>query len=419
MAVTFATVASVGSGPGPRLKYEFYPETTNNTVTIADEDYIHVGPFSAVTDAQGGFELDLPLHTDQGDDALVWRVLEVPQTQIPGRGLAARNIGYFTITGDIDYDDLVASVIEATAITPDLAASVAANAAAVLGVIATSAGVMATVDADDASTFRTQQDARLAGTLAAETLIQGHSDVVGSQAAPLFEIGNESDEATFHLLAGVGFTGPYLLGLGVDHDGATGQTISVKADDNTGLGINLETTSGVDSVGLLGANFGPGNLVELRKGGNAEATGPLVSLRNDFGGDGDLLEWGTTAGELKGYIDSTGALVVQNHDGLAHPHLVRFAPSSGGGPHGSGVLYWTNSIDAFSNHFLIRQSNGAAALGAEVENTMIEFVGGNQIGFFGAAPVVKQTLPAAATDAATTQTLANALRTLLINYGLA
>ena len=36
---------------------------------------------------------------------------------------------------------------------------------------------------------------------------------------------------------------------------------------------------------------------------------------------------------------------------------------------------------------------------------------------FGATPIVQQTLPAAATDAATTQTLCNAIRSLLINFG--
>jgi hypothetical protein len=41
------------------------------------------------------------------------------------------------------------------------------------------------------------------------------------------------------------------------------------------------------------------------------------------------------------------------------------------------------------------------------------------IGFLGAAAVVRQTLPAAAVDAATTQTLANSIRTALINLGLA
>jgi hypothetical protein len=44
---------------------------------------------------------------------------------------------------------------------------------------------------------------------------------------------------------------------------------------------------------------------------------------------------------------------------------------------------------------------------------------GTGIGFYGVAPVARATAAAAATDAATTQTLANSLRTILINLGLA
>jgi hypothetical protein len=40
------------------------------------------------------------------------------------------------------------------------------------------------------------------------------------------------------------------------------------------------------------------------------------------------------------------------------------------------------------------------------------------IGFYGATPVAQQTVSAAATDAGTTQTLANSLRTALIALGL-
>jgi hypothetical protein len=40
------------------------------------------------------------------------------------------------------------------------------------------------------------------------------------------------------------------------------------------------------------------------------------------------------------------------------------------------------------------------------------------LGFFGQPAVVRQTLAAAATDATTTQALANSLRTALINLGL-
>lgn len=41
------------------------------------------------------------------------------------------------------------------------------------------------------------------------------------------------------------------------------------------------------------------------------------------------------------------------------------------------------------------------------------------LGFFASPKVAKQSLPAAATDEATTMALANGIRTLLINYGLA
>jgi hypothetical protein len=43
----------------------------------------------------------------------------------------------------------------------------------------------------------------------------------------------------------------------------------------------------------------------------------------------------------------------------------------------------------------------------------------NAISWFGAAPAIQQHVPAAATDATSTQNLVNAIRMLLINYGLA
>jgi hypothetical protein len=41
------------------------------------------------------------------------------------------------------------------------------------------------------------------------------------------------------------------------------------------------------------------------------------------------------------------------------------------------------------------------------------------VGFYDATPVAQQTIAAAATDASTTQALANSIRTILINLGLA
>lgn len=45
-------------------------------------------------------------------------------------------------------------------------------------------------------------------------------------------------------------------------------------------------------------------------------------------------------------------------------------------------------------------------------------IGANVRSFFGGTPVVKQSVPAAATDATTTQALVNSIRTAFINYGL-
>ncbi len=42
----------------------------------------------------------------------------------------------------------------------------------------------------------------------------------------------------------------------------------------------------------------------------------------------------------------------------------------------------------------------------------------DKIGMYGATPVVQAAITAAGTDAATTQTLANALRTMAINLGM-
>ncbi len=60
---------------------------------------------------------------------------------------------------------------------------------------------------------------------------------------------------------------------------------------------------------------------------------------------------------------------------------------------------------------LLNTANGATG------GTKIEVAAG-KVGFYGTAPVTKRTLAAAATDAATTQTLANSLRQALIDLGL-
>jgi hypothetical protein len=52
------------------------------------------------------------------------------------------------------------------------------------------------------------------------------------------------------------------------------------------------------------------------------------------------------------------------------------------------------------------------------DGTILGQAATSKVGFYAATPVVRQATAAAGTDAATTQALANALRTALLNYGL-
>ena len=52
------------------------------------------------------------------------------------------------------------------------------------------------------------------------------------------------------------------------------------------------------------------------------------------------------------------------------------------------------------------------------DGTTVSASSDEKLGFFGATPVVRQASTAAGTDATTTQALANALRTAMLNLGL-
>lgn len=57
--------------------------------------------------------------------------------------------------------------------------------------------------------------------------------------------------------------------------------------------------------------------------------------------------------------------------------------------------------------------------GAQSDGILIGLSATDKVGFCGATPIVPATIAAAGSDAATTQALANSIRTILINLGLA
>ena len=87
-----------------------------------------------------------------------------------------------------------------------------------------------------------------------------------------------------------------------------------------------------------------------------------------------------------------------------------------------GAAYQSNAIavSGTNGHLaLIGYDDGTTEPGSETGSVeMIKFKK-NQLGFFGATPIARPALGASATDTGTTLALANGIRALLINYGLA
>lgn len=176
MTMTYATVSGritkPGTAIGLRVRLTATPETTNTTLRFPDDALITFGPQVAETNDNGdipaGFQV--PLDSSFGE-ALIWRFTVEPLDNVPG--LAKKWIlGRLPVTGDVTIDEI--TIADVTAVTGDLADSVAENAAAVLDVVATNDGIMTAVAADSESDFA----GALAATIADETGSPGTDKVV-------------------------------------------------------------------------------------------------------------------------------------------------------------------------------------------------------------------------------------------------
>lgn len=91
---------------------------------------------------------------------------------------------------------------------------------------------------------------------------------------------------------------------------------------------------------------------------------------------------------------------------------------------GSAGLFYASDIYATSTNTSLRVATGAAAIGSETMANMVTVQNGGKLGFFNKTPALQQTAPAALlTDGTPTNTTictaVNALRTALVNLGLA
>lgn len=115
---------------------------------------------------------------------------------------------------------------------------------------------------------------------------------------------------------------------------------------------------------------------------------------------------------------SNNTLAIQNTNATGDALLTLELLSSTGAAVNAAALDAT-AIDNTHATRKYRSTLSAYDAAAAREGIRVDATGtAAALGFYGATAVTKQTLPAAASDAATTQALANALRTALINLGL-
>ncbi len=222
-----------------------------------------------------------------------------------------------------------------------------------------------------------------------------------AQALPVLEWSTNGAAALLHLSPGPGFTGPYVFGIGLPYNGGLGFKISVGAPGCIGGGFSLEPTSvaypiGADatSIGIPGSNFTAGTLLQLAKGG--QNTGPLLSLRADYGGTGRMLSWGRTVGNESGWVDETGAFCLA-HD-TADPTLRSLMKVAGGaagmamrfyGRTGAPNLWFPSAIFTSGEKLHIGISDSAANIGAEIDRTVVTLIPGGNVGVGTETPVAK------------------------------
>lgn len=170
----------------------------------------------------------------------------------------------------------------------------------------------------------------------------------------------------------------------------------------------------------------PGNAFNSRISADADAFD-----RNDIDALGSALEQHThasglglavarlaTSVTLTGTTTFTGAGVVVNSGGLT----VTAGGLAVGTTLATGVttaIIQGATQDNTQNALNVTNSGSTSMLRVRNDNSVWIAGTAGTCGWFGSTPVGRQSLGAAATDAATTQTLANNIRTALINFNLA
>jgi hypothetical protein len=226
---------------------------------------------------------------------------------------------------------------------------------------------------------------------------------------------------------------------------STGVTIAAIGSNIGGSppGVFLQMQAQVASQGSIGVNFNSSSRPAVVSTGKLiRANGESCVNGIDFAGSKFTTAAATLPVDSGGTAASVG-LIVQAQGGFANAgEAIRIAGSGAGSSVANGLVFrLSGGIQPVSGALIkvvgalsaaagidLSQAtfSGAAIVLGDGHNLQVGTTTGMKIGtstsqklgFFNKTPVVQQTLAAAATDAATTQTLANSLRTALINLGL-
>lgn len=197
-----------------------------------------------------------------------------------------------------------------------------------------------------------------------------------------------------------------------------GTAFVIRSTGNVGIGTETFGTGAVKVLALASGTApttSPADAVQLWSADRGATAGKAsLHLRTEDGTShvfGDLVGFGTVltatlgAGASYQALNVKGSTLYVGQSSVQERALALVQPS------------YVVSTDASRTARLTLSAYDSVAAR---EGVRIEADGtAARIGFLGATAVVRQTLPAAATDATTTQALANALRTALINLGLA
>ena len=221
----------------------------------------------------------------------------------------------------------------------------------------------ATYDSTKFTLNATDANGATGAALSATYLKLGHTDYT-KPTAPMIELATSAGSGRiFHLLSGSGSTSE-IAGIGVDNPGSQGFTFSLKSTGNIGVGVNLETTSGSDSIGILGAIFAGGKIMELRKG--SQNGGVLVSLRADYGGSGTLFQWGLPGPSVAATLTVAGSTVNATAHGLVAGQRLTFSAITG-----------TTGITNGTTYYVVAPTANAFQVAATLGGTAITFGGVN------------------------------------------